>query len=125
LVADLPARLVAPDAVAALSVWALLIPQSLGYATLAGVPVQHGRYPAFVALIAYAIFGTSRKMAQGRGRGLGRRARADLGNRGLGTDQAVGWTAALALVAGVVYLLLGLLRMGGSRTSCWSTRAWR
>lgn len=53
------------DAVAALSVWALLIPQSLAYASLAGVPAQYGLSTAFVALIAYAIFGTSRHLVQG------------------------------------------------------------
>jgi MFS superfamily sulfate permease-like transporter len=49
----------AADAVAGLSVWALLIPQGLAYATLARVPVQYGLYTAFAALVAYAIFGTS------------------------------------------------------------------
>ena len=34
----------APDAIAALSVWALLVPRALGYATIAGVPVQCGLY---------------------------------------------------------------------------------
>jgi sulfate permease, SulP family len=106
----------APDAVAALSVWALLVPQSLGYATLAGVPVQYGLYAAFVALIAYAIFGTSRQMAQGPSGAVAAVSAAVVGpivgTQALGTDKAVGYTAALALVAGVVYLLLGLLRMG-------------
>ena len=54
----------AGDAVAGLSVWSLLVPQSLAYATLAGVPVQYGLYTAFVALIAYPIFGTSRQLVQ-------------------------------------------------------------
>ncbi len=45
---------------AGLSVWALLVPQSLAYATLAGVPVQYGLYTAFAALLMYPIFGTSR-----------------------------------------------------------------
>ena len=106
----------APDAVAALSVWALLIPQSLGYATLAGIPVQYGLYTAFVALIAYAIFGTSRQMVQGPSGAVAAVSAAVVGpivgTEALGTDKAVGYTAALALVAGVVYLLLGLLRMG-------------
>ena len=52
----------ASDAVAALSVWALLVPQALGYATLAGVPVQYGLYAAVTGLVAYAIFGTSRQV---------------------------------------------------------------
>jgi Sulfate permease family len=55
----------AADAVAALSVWALLVPQGLAYAIIAGVPVQYGLYTAFVGLIAYAVFGTSRQLVQG------------------------------------------------------------
>ena len=53
------------DAVAGLSVWALLVPQSLGYATLAGVPVQYGLYTAFAALLAYPLFGTSKQLVAG------------------------------------------------------------
>ena len=53
------------DAVAGLSVWALLVPQSLAYATLAGVPVQYGLYTAFGALVAYAAFGSCRHLAEG------------------------------------------------------------
>ena len=52
----------AGDAVAGLSVWALLVPQSLAYATIAGVPVQYGLYTAFAALLAYPLFGTSRQL---------------------------------------------------------------
>ena len=71
-------------------------------------PVQYGLYTAFTALIAYAIFGTSRQMVQGpsgavprsRPRWSGRSS----GAAALGTGKAVGYTAALALVAGVVYL---------------------
>lgn len=105
-----------PDAVAALSVWALLIPQGLAYATIAGVPVQYGLYTSFVALIAYAIFGTSRHLAQGPSGAVAAVSAAVIapivGAAALGTDKAVGYTAALALASGFVYLLLGLLRMG-------------
>ena len=66
LAAELSPRLASSDdGVAALSVWALLIPQALAYATIAGVPVQYGLYTAFAALIAYAIFGTRRQVVQG------------------------------------------------------------
>ena len=51
-----------PDLIAAISVAALLIPESMGYATIAGVPVQMGLYAAPLALIAYAMFGGSRLM---------------------------------------------------------------
>jgi MFS superfamily sulfate permease-like transporter len=58
-------RWLAADALAGLSVWALLVPQSLAYATLSGVPVQYGLYTAFAALGAYPLFGTSRHLAEG------------------------------------------------------------
>jgi sulfate permease, SulP family len=106
----------AADAVAALSVWALLVPQGLAYATIAGVPVQYGLYAAFAGLIAYAIFGTSRQLVQGPSGSVAAVSAVVVGpivgTAALGTSKAVGYTAALALAAGVVYLLLGLLRMG-------------
>lgn len=45
------------DLIAAVSVAALLIPESLGYSSVAGVPVQIGLYAAPLALIGYAMFG--------------------------------------------------------------------
>ncbi len=48
------------DIIAGLSVWALMVPQSLGYASISGVPVQYGLYAAAFGLIAYAIFASSR-----------------------------------------------------------------
>ena len=48
------------DLIAAVSVAALLIPESMGYSTVAGVPVQIGLYAAPLALIGYAMFGGSK-----------------------------------------------------------------
>jgi SulP family sulfate permease len=104
------------DTVAALSVWALLVPQSLAYASLAGVPAQYGLYTAFAALVAYAVFGTSRHVAQGPSAAVCAVSAAAItpivGTAALGTDKAIGWTAALAIATGLVYLALGVLRMG-------------
>ncbi len=104
------------DAVAGLSVWSLLVPQSLAYATIAGVPVQYGLYTSFVALIAYPIFGTSRHLVQGTSAAVCAVSAAVItpivGASALGTGKAVGYTAALALATGAVYVALGLLRMG-------------
>ena len=58
-------RWLVADAVAGLSVWALLVPQSLAYATIVGVPVQYGLYTAFAALLVYPLFGTSRHLVVG------------------------------------------------------------
>ncbi|NPV61018.1 MAG: sulfate permease [Methanotrichaceae archaeon] len=53
------------DFVAALTVWALFVPEGMAYATLAGVPPEAGLYAAPLAAIGYAIFGTSRHMTVG------------------------------------------------------------
>jgi sulfate permease, SulP family len=66
--------------------------------------------------VAYAIFGTSRQVVQGPSGAVAAVSAAVVGPivgaSALGTDKALGYTAALALVAGAVYLALGLLRMG-------------
>ena len=104
------------DAVAAVSVWALLVPQGLAYATIAGVPVQYGLYTAFAALIAYAIFGTSRQLVQGPSATVAAVSAAVIaplaGAGALGTDRAAVWAAALALASGAIYVALGVLKMG-------------
>ncbi|HEX5859389.1 MAG TPA: sulfate permease [Microbacterium sp.] len=106
----------AGDAVAGLSVWALLVPQCLAYATLAGVPVEYGLYTAFAALLAYPIFGTSRHLVQGPSAAVCAVSAAVItpiiGVEALGTGTAVAYSAALALAAGAIYLVLGLLKMG-------------
>src|SRR5262245_66173694 len=58
-------RWLASDALAGLSVWALLVPQSLAYATIVGVPVQYGLYTAFAGLLVYPLFGTSKHLVVG------------------------------------------------------------
>jgi high affinity sulfate transporter 1 len=105
-----------PDVVAGLSVWALLVPQGLAYATLSGVPVQHGLYAAFAALVGYALFGSSRHVAEGPSAAVCAVCAVVItplaGRSALGTEAAVPYAAALALVTGAVYLVLGALRMG-------------
>jgi sulfate permease, SulP family len=104
------------DTIAGLSVWALLVPQSLAYASLVGVPVQYGLYAAFAALLAYPLFGTSRHLVEGPSATVGAVSFAVVaplvGASAMGTSKAVGYTAAMALTAAVLYVALGLLRMG-------------
>ncbi len=80
------------DSVAALSVWALLVPQGLAYAAIAGAPVQFGLYTAFAALIAYAVFGTARQVVQGPSATVAAVSAAVItpivGDAALGTDKA-------------------------------------
>src|SRR4051812_48190245 len=109
-------RWLAADALAGLSVWALLVPQSLAYATLSGVPVQYGLYTAFAALLAYPLFGTSKHLAEGPSAAVCAVCAAVItpivGAAALGTTQAAAYAAGLAVATGVVYVALGVLRMG-------------
>jgi high affinity sulfate transporter 1 len=109
-------RWLVPDALAGLSVWALLVPQSLAYASIVGVPVQYGLYAAFAGLIAYPLFGTSRQMVVGPSATVGAVSFAVVapivGTAAMGTGKAVAYTAALALTTGAIYVALGFLRMG-------------
>ena len=54
-----------PDTIAALTVWALLVPEAMAYAGIAGMPPEYSLYAAPLALLGYAIFGTSRHMNEG------------------------------------------------------------
>ena len=57
--------LLASDLLAAVIVTIMLIPQSLAYALLAGLPAEMGLYASILPLIAYALFGTSRTLSVG------------------------------------------------------------
>jgi SulP family sulfate permease len=104
------------DVVAALSVWALLVPSALAYASVAGVPVQYGLYTAFAALIGYAVFGTAKQVVTGPSATTAAVSftvvATIVGDAAMGTDDAAGTTAALAFTAGVIYVGLGIARMG-------------
>jgi high affinity sulfate transporter 1 len=101
------------DLIAAISVAALLIPESMGYSTVAGVPVQIGLYAAPLALIGYAMFGGSKLMVFAAAGSVAAVSASVVGNLS-GGDQstAVALTAALALTTGVVFIVAGLLKMG-------------
>jgi len=103
----------APDLIAAISVAALLIPESMGYASVAGVPAQMGLYAAPLALVGYALFGGSRLLvfaAAGSVAAVSAGVVAGLHPE----NQAMTGTlaAALALVTGVVLLVGGLVKLG-------------
>jgi high affinity sulfate transporter 1 len=102
------------DLIAGLSVWALLVPQGIAYSSIAGVPPQYGLYTALGALVGYALFGTSRQLITGPSATVAAVSFSLVTL--LATDPSssewVGFTAALALMAGLIYVLLGLLRMG-------------
>ncbi len=101
------------DLVAGLTVAALVVPKSLGYAGIAGVPIQHGLYAAATGAILYALFGTSRQIATGPSSALAAVAASAVVTTGVSSDEdAVALVAAITLVMGFLFLLLALFKMG-------------
>src|SRR5271166_6000849 len=104
---------VVPDLVAAISVAALLIPESMGYASVAGVPAQIGLYAAPLALVGYALFGGSRLLVFGAAGSTAAMSSSVVSHLAAGNPtKAITFTAALALTAGVVFLVAGLAKAG-------------
>jgi SulP family sulfate permease len=101
------------DVVAGLTVWAVLVPEALAYATIAGVSPVIGLYAAPGALLLYAAFGSSRHLVVGpmsATAALSAAAVAELATQG--SSQFVQLTTALAVTTGIAALLAGLLRLG-------------
>jgi high affinity sulfate transporter 1 len=101
------------DLVAGLTVWAVLVPEALAYATIAGVPPVVGLYAAPAALVIYAVFGSSRHLVVGPMAATAALSAAVVGAVASpdGSD-FVALTAGLALVVGVIALVAGLIRLG-------------
>jgi sulfate permease, SulP family len=105
-------RWLSGDLAAGIAVTALVVPKNLGYADIAGVPLQNGLYAAAAGAIIYALFCTSRHISTGPSSGLAAVAGSAVVLTGLGGDQAAQLVAAIALATGLLFLLLALLRMG-------------
>ncbi len=101
------------DLVAAVIVTIMLIPQSLAYALLAGLPAEMGLYASILPLVAYAIFGTSRALAVGPVAVVSLMTAAAIGNLGL-TDPAQYALAAvtLAFISGAILTVMGVFHLG-------------
>jgi sulfate permease, SulP family len=101
------------DLLAGLTVWAVLVPESLAYATIAGVPPVVGLYAAVASLVLYALLGSSRHLVVGPMSATAALSAAIVaGFAGGGTAEFVAFTVALAIVTGVIGFLAGLLRLG-------------
>jgi high affinity sulfate transporter 1 len=103
------------DVLAGLTVWAVLVPEALAYASIAGVSPVVGLYAAPGALLLYAALGSSRHLVTGpmsATAALSAATIAALVTEGTGTDRFVAMTAALAIATGLAALLCGLLRLG-------------
>ncbi len=101
------------DLVAAVIVTIMLIPQSLAYASLAGLPPQVGLYASIAPLLLYAVFGSSRVLAVGPVAVVSLMTATAIGDLAAAGSQAT-WTLALTLafISGLMLLLMGFLRLG-------------
>ena len=101
------------DLIAGVAVAALVVPKNLGYAGIAGVPLQNGLYAAAAGAILYAIFGTSRQISTGPSSGLAAVAASAVAVAAItGTQDVASFVAAITLASGLLFLLLAVLRMG-------------
>ena len=101
------------DLIAAVIVTIMLIPQSLAYALLAGMPPEAGIYASIAPIVLYAIFGTSRALAVGPVAVVSLMTAAAVGEIAQsGTAGYVTAALTLAFLSGAMLLALGLFRLG-------------
>jgi MFS superfamily sulfate permease-like transporter len=101
------------DIIAGLSVWALTVPQALGYAIISGVPVQYGLYAALIACFVNPLFTTSRHVVTGPSSTIAAvTGAAVLSIAAAGSEEAVLVAALITVIAGLIYIVLAVLKMG-------------
>jgi sulfate permease, SulP family len=103
------------DAIAGLTVWALLVPEAVAYSAVAGVPPQYGLYAACLAGVGYMIFGGSRHLFFGPDAApaaVSAGVVAGVVGASASTPKYVSATAVLALLTGGFFVLFWLLRLG-------------
>lgn len=102
-----------PDLAAGLTIGAMLVPQAMAYALLAGLPPEVGLYASTIPVLLYALFGTSRQLAVGPVAIVSLVTASSLAP--LVEEGTAGYLAAaalLALMVGVVHIVLGVARLG-------------
>jgi high affinity sulfate transporter 1 len=102
------------DLVAGLTAAAVVIPQAMAYAAIAGLPVQVGLYTALVPMLIYVLLGTSRPLSVSSTSTISMLTATELARVAQGGDPGDYLVAAstLALLVGAFLLLAGLLRLG-------------
>jgi anti-anti-sigma factor len=101
------------DAISGLTVALVLIPQSMAYAQLAGLPSYYGLYASFLPPMIAALFGSSRQLATGPVAVVSLMTAASLGPLATaGSDSFIAYAILLALIVGAFQFLLGVLRLG-------------
>ena len=100
------------DIIAGATVALVLIPQSMAYAQLAGLPPHIGLYASFLVPIVAALFGSSRQLQNGPVAIISLMTAAALATLNLSVEEYIIHAAILALMVGVFQLILGFLRLG-------------
>jgi sulfate permease, SulP family len=98
-----------------IAVTALIVPKDLGYAGIAGVPLQNGPYAAAAGAVIYALFCTSRQISTGPSSSLAAVAGGAVVAAGIAGDQAAALVAAIAIVTGCCVSRLRCCGWDGSR----------
>jgi sulfate permease, SulP family len=101
------------DLIAGATITALLVPEGMAYAQLAGVPPQAAFYAAPIALIAYALLGSSRQLVVAVSAAVA--SMSGVAIAGFAEPDSARWivlTAAIAVLAGAISAIAGLLRLG-------------
>ena len=106
-------RWLRPDLVAALAVWAVLVPEGMAYASLAGLPPETGLFAALAPLLVYAVLGTCRQLTVGPSSAIAAYSAAAVAPLAAGdSGRFIALSALLALLVGVLLLTAGLARAG-------------
>jgi MFS superfamily sulfate permease-like transporter len=101
------------DLLAGVTVALVLIPQSMAYAQLAGLPVHYGLYAAFLPPLVAALFGSSRQLATGPVAVVSMMTAAALDPLATaGSESYIAYAICLALIVGGFQFLLGILKLG-------------
>jgi sulfate permease, SulP family len=100
------------DVIAGLTVWAVLIPESLAYAGIAGVPAVVGLYATVPALLLYALIGSSRHLIVAPMSATAALSAGVVGDFDADPTTYVALTTALALAVGLAAVVAGLCRLG-------------
>ncbi len=106
-------RWLRPDLLAAVAVWAVLVPEGMAYASLAGMPPETGLFAALAPLLAYAVLGTCRQLTVGPSSAIAAYSAAAVAQVALGDGgRFIALSALLALLVGGLCLAAGLARVG-------------
>jgi len=101
------------DAISGLTVALVLIPQSMAYAQLAGLPAYYGLYASFLPPMIASLFGSSRQLATGPVAVVSLMTSASLEPLATaGSEAFIAYAILMALIVGIFQLLLGILRLG-------------